>query len=356
MTPLRNPTLDIAKGIGIILVVLGHNPNLAPSDGVLWRVIFSFHMPLFFFLSGVFLRADTPWADFARARFHSLLKPYVVVMGAVWMVSWTQPSVLSPAMRALGIAYGTGTSLAWEPAWTTLWFLPHLFVASAIGLALIKAVTGQPRARLWLTAMAVVSVSLGALYIETFAYTDRANWSLTDPARFPGLPWSLDLAPLSVAYLLMGYVGSEAARTLRFKPLVLSGAALGFALLCTAWPVRMDLNLRVYSPGLIATVQAALGICTVMQLASAVTHWPRLPGMPALGRALAYTGSGTLFLLLFHSFFQGKGLSGLARHWGALPLPTLGPGLLALTAAIALPLAAWAVCQRVPPLRRWLLP
>jgi polysaccharide biosynthesis protein PslL len=94
----------------------------------------------------------------------------------------------------------------------------------------------------------------------------------------------------------------------------------------------------------------------VLQLASAVTQGRHLPRMASLGRALAYIGSGTLFVLLFHSFFQGKGLSGLARHWGTLPQPTLGAGVLALMAAVALPLAAWAVCQRVPLLRRWLLP
>ncbi|WP_241211253.1 hypothetical protein [Bacillus atrophaeus] len=36
--------IDISKGIGIILVVLGH----APTDDALKSFIFSFHMPMFF--------------------------------------------------------------------------------------------------------------------------------------------------------------------------------------------------------------------------------------------------------------------------------------------------------------------
>ena len=40
--------IDQAKGIGILLVVIGHM-NI-PQD--LSKIIFSFHMPLFFFISG----------------------------------------------------------------------------------------------------------------------------------------------------------------------------------------------------------------------------------------------------------------------------------------------------------------
>ena len=41
--------IDIAKGIGLILVVFGH---LFSYNGELSIIIFSFHMPLFFFISG----------------------------------------------------------------------------------------------------------------------------------------------------------------------------------------------------------------------------------------------------------------------------------------------------------------
>ncbi|MDO4803168.1 MAG: acyltransferase family protein [Prevotellaceae bacterium] len=46
--------LDIAKAICIVLVVVGHfNPSLAPEG---WHtsvdVIYTFHMPLFMFVSG----------------------------------------------------------------------------------------------------------------------------------------------------------------------------------------------------------------------------------------------------------------------------------------------------------------
>ena len=51
----RDAFLDIAKGLAIILVVVGHviQGSSEKFDDLLWfRVIYSFHMPLFVFLSG----------------------------------------------------------------------------------------------------------------------------------------------------------------------------------------------------------------------------------------------------------------------------------------------------------------
>lgn len=49
VTTHRNITIDTAKGYGIILVIAGH---LFTYGSEPFRFIFSFHMPLFFFLSG----------------------------------------------------------------------------------------------------------------------------------------------------------------------------------------------------------------------------------------------------------------------------------------------------------------
>ncbi len=50
----REKYIDVAKGIGILLVVYGHviNSGGLESLGVVSQVIYSFHMPLFFFVTG----------------------------------------------------------------------------------------------------------------------------------------------------------------------------------------------------------------------------------------------------------------------------------------------------------------
>lgn len=53
----RDKSIDIAKGIGIILVVIGHvtSPVMLDNDILqqIYRGLYTFHMPLFFLLAGV---------------------------------------------------------------------------------------------------------------------------------------------------------------------------------------------------------------------------------------------------------------------------------------------------------------
>lgn len=69
--------IDIAKGIGIILVVLGHS---VPHNTYLGMVIYSFHMPLFFLLSGVFAKTSEKEKlfPFLKKNIKQLIVPYIV--------------------------------------------------------------------------------------------------------------------------------------------------------------------------------------------------------------------------------------------------------------------------------------
>ena len=49
--------IDIAKGFGILLVILGHTIAYDCSH-IVYNSIYSFHMPLFFFLSGVMSKKE----------------------------------------------------------------------------------------------------------------------------------------------------------------------------------------------------------------------------------------------------------------------------------------------------------
>lgn len=74
----RSQALDIAQGIGIILVVIGHIINVNSYIG---RVIWSFHMPLFFFISG-YCYNEEKWrnniGEIILRRAKQLLLPSIV--------------------------------------------------------------------------------------------------------------------------------------------------------------------------------------------------------------------------------------------------------------------------------------
>ena len=69
----RDTTIDIAKGIGIILVVFAHTQF--PFN----NIIYQFHMPLFFFLSGMVFNENNliPYRDFAMKKIKGLYLPFI---------------------------------------------------------------------------------------------------------------------------------------------------------------------------------------------------------------------------------------------------------------------------------------
>ncbi|MGC8548702.1 MAG: acyltransferase family protein [Acidobacteriaceae bacterium] len=83
----RNQTVDIVKGVAIILVVLGHvmqgmNHRQLLQGAAYYlseNFIYSFHMPAFFFVAGLFLDRSLNKrgpANFAREKLRTVLYPY----------------------------------------------------------------------------------------------------------------------------------------------------------------------------------------------------------------------------------------------------------------------------------------
>ena len=73
----RNKQVDIIRGGAILLVVLEH--ALGTSDNFLAKIILSFHMPVFFILSG-YLAHEKITGDFEQINvfFSSLSHKYLV--------------------------------------------------------------------------------------------------------------------------------------------------------------------------------------------------------------------------------------------------------------------------------------
>ncbi|WP_027218055.1 acyltransferase family protein [Butyrivibrio fibrisolvens] len=64
--------LDFAKGIGVILVIMGHMPSIVPNNVRIW--IYSFHMPLFFLVAGYFAVVPNGTQDLMRTIKNKTLK------------------------------------------------------------------------------------------------------------------------------------------------------------------------------------------------------------------------------------------------------------------------------------------
>jgi fucose 4-O-acetylase-like acetyltransferase len=67
--PERNPAVDAVRGLAILLVVVGHAIQGSVADfrsNPAWQIIYAFHMPLFFAISGYVIGKVDLWQKFKR--------------------------------------------------------------------------------------------------------------------------------------------------------------------------------------------------------------------------------------------------------------------------------------------------
>ena len=110
----RDKSIDIAKGIGIILVVYGHLACPIKEE------IYLFHMPLFFLLSGYFFSIKDSLRDFLVKKTKALLLPAILF----YILSFLYSFILSGKDSILYYFHSLGYFL--EPN-GVIWFLVALY-------------------------------------------------------------------------------------------------------------------------------------------------------------------------------------------------------------------------------------
>ncbi len=162
MTDMTNMTgnkridgIDIAKGIGIILVVFAHTivPQLRGSSkaaGFLWIFIYNFHMPLFFFLSGLLfekgLARYTDKSKFILGKLKYLMLPYLTfsVFAYVFVSIVLKISFLAPILKNGGYSAASFPNAFFQILTYNghidqhLWFVYSLFIVFVINILMPK--------------------------------------------------------------------------------------------------------------------------------------------------------------------------------------------------------------------------
>ena len=156
----RSDSIDYAKGIGILLVILGHMKLLGCAESYvpMTNFIYSFHMPLFFFLTGLtldrkFLDRQPQSADLKKLA-KRLMIPYFA-WSAVYILLkclWQREGLLRLIKRN-SAAVLTLRGIA------PLWFLAALFTAECLVMLLVYRL-GMKKLHL-LALTGVLTVTLG---------------------------------------------------------------------------------------------------------------------------------------------------------------------------------------------------
>ena len=282
--------IDIARGIGILLVVMGHN-DFALVSPFFYKFIYSFHMPLFFFLSGYFLNTAIGFWPFLKKRFNSLLKPYFFTIFLIYFfsISFEKMSFATALTRITKALYGTGHYIDW----VQLWFLPHLFVVSLYAYVFYKVV-GKIGIRWMRWAILLLTLFVASLYLNTFYPFQVAVFG--KGYELFGLPFSLDLVLLSGFFFILGSEARQFQTEGLFSSilfLLVTGAAL--IVMNLVFPARIDFNTRVFESFIINTAEAVTGILFILALSRQIDlHTNRL------GSLFKYFGRISLVILLLH--------------------------------------------------------
>lgn len=191
---MRLAWVDALKGFGILLVVFAHY-NLPQAIDT---YVFSFHMPLFFFVSGFlfnFVKYTESAADFIKGRFRSLIIPYFTFAVITLLFYYLLDELYTPEVVSFkifgadifhivySIIFAQTTMISYNGP---LWFLTCLFVTELLFFQLAKRYYWQPlKLLIWLTIAGII----GYLY------------SIYVPFN---LPWNTDVALTAVVFYGIG--------------------------------------------------------------------------------------------------------------------------------------------------------
>ncbi|WP_426182582.1 acyltransferase family protein [Pseudomonas sp. TWRC1-2] len=331
--------MDIARGIGILVIVFAHSWFVATSPDLLYPILASFILPVFFFLSGVLFKPEQPFVEMAVRKADGLLKPFFFTMLVYVIVrALLRGQPLLPDIG--GVLYASVDTIPWQ----AMWFLPHFWVAILFSWVMLRLIQ-RLKLSLWVTgvliaAQLLLGVWLLPLFWQLPVTLGGQHWVL------PGLPFSLDITLISSTYFIVGYLARDWLRTHSGSWLTCLVSVLLFAAVFIPTWDTMDLAQRRYDSWLWTSVLAVIGVYACWALARV------LMVSALLTRAMTYIGQSTLILLIFHGEIQHKTVDLLER----LGIHSFLAACLGLVVAVVVPLMIGEVIKRVAFLRFFYFP
>lgn len=235
----RLKSITTLQSFGIFLVVLGHSFTLRNTDGIrpvvaewLYHFIYSFHMPLFVFISGfLFMYTNATrriiYSRFLLKKVKRLLLPYVIISSIAFAI---KGGLSKYAMRPISptlVDYIKGLAFPQHNPIVFFWFLPTIFILLSIA-PLIKTIILRDN----------VLVSLGILPILMALH-------VFEPVKLDFLCFRCAISTLVYFYAgcLVAYYVREKLNRLR-NCYVLASLFAGL-FLCTAFSIESHQGIKL---------------------------------------------------------------------------------------------------------------
>ncbi|MBR6459039.1 MAG: acyltransferase family protein [Actinomycetaceae bacterium] len=328
--------LDIAKGIAIFLVVVGHTVD----HGTVRQLIFSFHMPAFFILAGFTLRAK-PWKTVLQSSAKRLLLPYILIVAiAVLPNVLTSDAPISSRFLALAqaLVFPAGyPSTQWMPQsmWAGVrldyvgggfygvgmaWFLWCLFLARILANALLRiAAKWKQDNNPWIIAgTGVLMLALAFVVPQKLLVY---------------LPFDFDLALLAVGFMFFGQL-IKVLNAVRLKLVFVGVVAFILWIIATRYST-FEMSSRAWGDNYLLAICGALaGTLALCYISLGIEALRTVPILRYAEKAVAWTGRHSLEIYAMHAIdgrllmLSAISVAPIADSWIAKSLLRFGYDLL----------------------------
>lgn len=271
--------IDSAKGLAMICVVLGHM-----SIGWMDDIVFAFHMPIFFVLSGYMMgmRHHTVNGEYVQNKFRSLMKPYFITCFCIICMDVINNNLLLDDARTEVVTniiandlirgfFASGTidtfgGVQLPGRIGAIWFLPAMFFSVVVSQYMINRFDMKRQ-----FAVAGLLLSLGIISRD-----------------FIWLPFSIQAACSAVIFIIIGYYMKDAL-FVRIKlwialPVLVLGIILKYS--------HIYIVTAYYEDPLFSIITAVAGIAVIVWIAKRIENF----------RLINYIGKHSLIFLCVHLF------------------------------------------------------
>lgn len=262
---------DQAKGLAIFLMVYAHNFPFCET------YIYTFHMPLFFFVSGLFHPKKVDLTKIKK-RAKQLLIPYFVwslLLYFFWLVigrnyGTSADKNYDAINNFIGVFYAQGDNdyMNWG---IPMWFIPCIFLTFVI-FGFVNRISNK-----YLHFLVILLlVAIGFIYASNFNFK---------------LPWSIDIACVSLIFYALAYHIKSVLVKLKFKSTIfwLLGALVIHFVFVFLNP-KVDMYRAIYNNEFLFAINGISGTIVVVLLLKLIT----------LPKIVSYLGNNTIVILALH--------------------------------------------------------
>lgn len=273
--------IDAAKGVSIVGTIISHT---APPGSMARTLLFSFHMPLFFILSGFTMTPATDWNSFKKKTIkdiRSLIIPLIIfslircLFRIIQSNDYSLVGIQSVVKEWIWSSiWSSGTPVHGHINFGMLWFLVSLFTARII-FNLIHILFKDDK-----NESIPLTIGLGGILLGAFGHYLILNFDVSLACLF---------------FIALGYLVKQKFKFIQKQSTIILWSLALVWIYAIFQNYYIEMSMRGYEHGPIVLIEAVAGTFMVCSICKALCNHQRVK------RILTYIGANSLYVLCFHN-------------------------------------------------------